>query len=129
MFNNSLNQVKLYGTTSAGGALTVTGTNITLGELVAVEWIDGTLTDGVDAVISVVRDNDASDVTVLTLTNANIDAWYYPQAPVHDNAGTAVTFDATNEIYTNQVVNGKLKMVISSGGATKVGGCIVYVRS
>ena len=129
MPNNTLNQVKLYGTTDSGGDLTVTSTNITLGCLVAVEWIDGTLTDGVDAVLSVVRDNDAPDVTLLTLTNSNVDAWYYPQTPAQDNVGADVTFDGTNEIYTQQVVNGKLKLVISSGGASKVGGAIVYVSA
>jgi len=129
MPNKGLNQIKLYGTTDSGGDLTVTSTNITLGCLVAVEWIDGDLADGVDAVLSVVRDNNAPDVTLLTLTNSNTDAWYYPQTPVQDNAGADVTFDGTNEIYTQQVVNGKLKLVISSGGNAKSGGAIVYVSA
>ena len=124
-----LEHIKLYGTTDASGALTVQSTVNVLGELVAVEWIDGTLADGVDAVLSCVRDNDAADVTLLTLTDANSDAWYYPYTPAQDNAGTAVTFDGTNEIYVRQAVNGQLKLVVSSGGDTKVGGCIVYVRT
>lgn len=124
-----LEQVKLYGTTAADGSLTVQSAVNVLGELVAVEWIDGDLADGVDSVLSCVRNDNAADVTLLTLTNANADAWYYPAAPVHDNAGAAVTFDGSNEIYTRQVVNGQLKLVVSSGGDTKSGGCIVYVRT
>ena len=123
-----LKEIKLYGTTTSGGDLTVQSTVNIMGELVAVEWIDGDLADGVDAVLSCVRNDNAADVTLLTLTDANSDAWYYPAAAVHDNVGTAVTFDGTNEIYTRQVVNGQLKLVVSSGGDTKSGGCIVYVK-
>lgn len=124
----SIEQVKLYGTTAADGSLTVQSNVNVLGSLVAVEWIDGDLADGVDAVLSCVRNDNAADVTLLTLTNANNDAWYYPLASAHDNAGAGITYDGTNEIYVNQVVNGQLKLVISSGGDTKSGGCIVYVK-
>lgn len=121
-----LRHIKLYGTTSNLGALTITAGVSAEGLLVAVEWIDGSFADGVDAVLSVDRDDDAVDVTLLTLTDANDDAWYYPQTPAQDNVGTDVTYDGTNEIYTRQVINGKLKLVVSSGGDTKSGGCIVY---
>ena len=121
-----IGQIKLYGTTDSGGDLTVTADIPVIGELAAVQWIDGDLADGVDAVLSMVQGDNAADTTLLTLTNANDDAWYYPQSPVTDNAGAAVTFDGTNEIYTQQVVNGYLKLVVSSGGDTKSGGCIVY---
>ena len=124
-----IQHIKLYGTTNSSGALTVTSTVRVEGLLQAVEWIDGTFADGVDAVLSVDRNDNAADVTLLTLTDANSDAMYYPQTPAQDNVGTAVTYDGTNEIYTRQIVNGLLKLVVSDGGDTKVGGCIVYVES
>lgn len=124
-----LRQIKLYGTTASDGSLTVTAEMPALGELYAVEWIDGTLADGVDAVLSCVRDNNAADVTLLTLTDANSDAWYQPRVPCHDAAGAAVTFDGTNEIYCKPLVNGYLKLVVADGGSAKAGGCIVYVES
>jgi hypothetical protein len=123
-----IRHIKLYGTTDSLGDLSVTADVKIEGLLHAVEWIDGALVDGVDAVISCVRDDNASDITLLELTNANADAWYYPQTPAQDNAGADVTYDGTNEIYTRQVVNGKLKMVVSDGGDTKAGGCIVYLE-
>ena len=115
--------VKLYGTTDASGDLTVTASHKITGLLHAVSWIDGTFADGVDAVISDDRDGDETDVTLLTLTNANDDAMYYPRVLFDDNAGVDV---ATQ--YTEQVINGKPKLVVSSGGASKVGGCVVYVE-
>ena len=119
--------IKLYGTTDAAGALTVTSTVKVLGCVEAVEWIDGTFDDGVDAVLSCVRDDDASDLTVLTLTDANVDKVYYPREQVHSNAGVALTLDGTRIAYTEPIVNGFLKLVVASGGNAKAGGCIVYV--
>lgn len=122
-----IRQVKLYGTTDSSGDLTVTSEMPIHGKLYAVEWIDGALVDGVDAVISVTNTDSGVDQTLLTLTNANNDAWYYPRYQVHDNAGAGVTYDGTNEIYNAQaVLHGYLKLVVSSGGDTKAGGCVVY---
>ena len=116
-----LDFVKLYGTTDSGGALTVTSDVIALGLLHEVEWIDGTFDNGVDAVISVVRDGDAADKTLVTLTNADNDASYLVRPEVSTIAGAAVT-----GVVDKTVINGKLKMVVASGGNAKTGGCIVY---
>jgi hypothetical protein len=74
-------------------------------------------------------DGAAADTTLLTLTDANDDAWYYPQTPAQDNTGADVTSDGTNEIYTQQIVDGRLKLAVTSGGNEKTGGCIVYIES
>lgn len=124
--------IKLYGAVNAAGAATLTSEIPVRGELYAVEWIDGTLVDGVDAVLSVVRDDNAADYTLLTLTNANSDAVYYPRKAAHDDAGAVVTFDGTNEIYTKPIINGYLKLAITNGSAGaggEVGGCIVYYEA
>ena len=118
--------VKLTGTTDSSGDATITANIATQARLLAVEWIDGDLADGVDAVLSVTNTSSGVDHTLLTLTNANSDAWYYPRVIANDNAGTAVTYDGTNEIYVKDVISGHLKLVISSGGDTKTGGCVVY---
>jgi hypothetical protein len=127
-----LRPIKLYGTTDGtdgtAGALSITFGHKVVGFLKAVQWIDGDLADGVDAVVSVVSDDDAADYTLLTLTNANDDAWYFPQTPAQDNAGADVTTDGTQEFYTDQIVNGKLKLVVADGGNVKSGGCIVFVE-
>ncbi len=119
-----IRHIKLYGTTDSAGALTVTATLPVEGLLHAVEWIVGGFAAGVDATLSIDRDDDASDVTLLTLTDANTDKVYYPLVLASDSSGAALT-----AIYQRMFVNGKLKLVIANGGATKSGGCIVYFEA
>lgn len=116
----ALRSMKLTGTTNTSGALTVLGTRAVFGWLYAVEWIDGTFDDGVDAVISCVDTPSGEANTLLTLTDANNDAWYYPRATEHSQTGTSSGGS------TFPLVNGTLKLVVSSGGNTKTGGCVVY---
>lgn len=114
-----MEKMRLYGTTNGSGALTVTGEKSINAALYAVQWIDGTFSDGVGAVISYTT-VDGDSFTLLTLTAANDDAIYYPRHATHNNAGTAQT---TLEI---PLVAGTPKLVVSSGGATKEGGCILW---
>ena len=120
-----LKRVKLYGTTAVGGALTVTAGVKVEGLLYAVEWIDGAFVDGVDAVLSVVRDDDAADYTLLTLTNADVDLVYYPRVIIHSEAGAALTGTSGGD-RAQPIINGFLKLVVADGGDAKAGGCIVY---
>ena len=115
----TIHEMKLTGTTDASGDLTVTG-QAAFGWLYAVEWIDGDLADGVDAVLSCTLTSSTVNNTLLTLTNANDDAWYYPRETVDDNAG------AEGSGVCNPVLNGVLQLVISSGGNAKTGGAVVY---
>ena len=124
----SLKEVRLTGTTSSGGALTINAPELAIGDLHAVEWIDGDLADGVDAVLSTQDTASGVAQTLLTLTNANVDKWYYPRATAHDLAGADAEYAATFDIREKPLVNGKLRLVIASGGNAKTGGCIVYIK-
>lgn len=119
--------VKLYGTTDGtdgtAGALTVTSNHKVVGFLKGIQWIDGDLADGVDAVISVDMDDDAPDLTLMTLTDANSDAWYYPKVTADDGTGKEIATE-----YVDLIVNGKPKLAITSGGNVKSGGCIIYIE-
>ena len=110
--------MRLNATTDGSGDATTNGGHSINGVLYAVQWIDGDFADGVDAVIST-QGADASG-TLLTLTDANDDDWYYVREPTHDNIGTA---DGDT---TLPVAVGTPRLVISSGGDTKTGGCILY---
>jgi hypothetical protein len=116
-----LHDMKLMGTTDGSGDLTVNGEVSIYGLLYAVEWVDGAFSDGVDAVLSVTRTASGVDQTLNTLANANDDGWYHPSRQGHDLAGALVT-----GVYELPVINGRLKLVVSSGGATVAGGCIVH---
>lgn len=86
----------------------------------AVEWVDGDLADGVDAVLSVAGTPSGVDQTLLTLTDADDDAWEYPRSETQDNTG------ANNGGLTRYLIVGKLKLVVSSGGASATGSMRVY---
>jgi hypothetical protein len=123
-----LEPVKLIGTTDGSGDATVTSESTYNGLLHSVQWIDGDLADGVDAVLSVVNTDAGVDFTLLTLTNANSDAMYHPRHQIDTEAGAGVTYDGTNEVYEMAPIVGKLKLVISAGGDTKTGGAVVYIK-
>ncbi len=119
--DRGIHRYDLTGTTNASGAVTVeVGTEKYPQLLMAVEWIDGDLIDGVGAVLSYTDNASGVDHTLLTLTAANDDAWYYPSVLEQNETGS----DRTTT--TKDIVQGTRKLVISSGGDTKTGGAWVY---
>lgn len=91
--------------------------------LYKVVWVDGTLDDGVDAVLSITNTQSGVDETILTLTDANSDKVYYPWVlPVKTDGSTAAS-----DFFIPQLVEGTLKLVVASGGNAKSGACIVYL--
>ena len=117
----SLRNTKLTLTTASNGAGTATAETAVFGYLEAVDWIDGSFSDGVDAVLSTTLTSSATDHTLLTLTNADNDAVYYPRRVVDTTAGAAAT-----GVYGRFLIDGYLKLSVTSGGDTKTGGCVVY---
>lgn len=120
--------VQLTGTTDESGDLTVNGDLPVMGVLYAVEWIDGSFDDGVDAVITVQNTPSGVAQTLLTLTDANDDKWYFPRVAVHSNAGADLTYDGTYVIPTMSIVVGTPRMVVAQGGDTKTGGCVLWIQ-
>lgn len=120
-------------TTATGGAYTSTDDATTVKSQIAadgpyllhaVEWVDGTLADGVDAVLSLINTPSGVDKTILTLTNADNDLWYYPWTLVSKNDGST----AATDFFAEQVVTGQLKLAVTNGGDAKTGKCLVYLR-
>lgn len=117
-----IRDIKLTVTTASNGSGSATTDVAVLGYLEAVDWIDGTFADGVDAVLSVTGTAGGTDHTLLTLTNADNDAVYYPRRVVDTTAGAAAT-----GVYGRFLVAGTLKLAVTNGGDTKTGGLVVYV--
>ena len=118
--------VRLIGTTAADGTATILSEASYNAQLASVQWVDGDFTDGVDAVLSVTSTDSAVDLTLLTLTNADNDAMYHPRHIVHSEAGAALTGTSGGD-RTMPTVVGRLKLAVTSGGASKTGGAIVYL--
>ena len=117
-----MKDIKLTLTTAADQSGSVTATQSVKGWLELVDWIDGDFTDGVDAVLSVTNTPSGTDHTLLTLTNADADAVYYPRRVVDTTAGAAAA-----GVYDRFYVAGNLKLAVTAGGAAKTGGCVVYI--
>jgi hypothetical protein len=115
-------------TTDGSGDGTATDTTPMFGYLYAVDLIDGSYDDGVDFTLQAIN-NPISGVTknLLVIANFNTDQTLYPRTLMHgDTDGAALTGTAGGD-RCMQIVNGTLKATIAQGGATKTGGCIVYI--
>lgn len=76
-------------------------------------------TDGVDFTIT----NETTGETIWTEANVNATKACYPRAPQHSNAGVAALYAAgglaVQELIA--IARSKIKIVVGSGGAAKVG--------
>jgi len=124
-----LTPIKLYGETASDGSLTLITATVVKGFLHSVSWIKGTFANGVDFVLSVPAYDHAPALTLLDVDNADTDKMYHPRAEVCGTDGAELTYDGTNSIVDKFPVNGKLSLVIASGGDSKSGGCIVYLET
>lgn len=111
-------------TTDGSGDGTTNDLDTITGELISAEWVKGTCDNGVDVTLSVQSTPGGVALTLLTLTDANANALYYPRVVVHGNTGTALTGTAGGDT-TRQMMIGRLRAVVGSGGATKTGTVVV----
>jgi len=120
---------KLTFTTNGSGAATAYSGALN-GTLYAIQWIDGDLADGVDATFTVTSADAGVDYALAVLTDANTDAIYYPRgAAALDTSGVAGTYDGTRPVIgVEPIVMGRVKCVVGSGGATKSGGAVLFIR-
>ena len=108
-----MDEIRLIGTTTAGGTTTIVAERAVYGYLARITWVDGDLVDGVDAILSLIQTPAGINETLWTFTDANDDAIYYP--------------GSSNATWPSQLLNGTLSLAITSGGATKTGGAIIYI--
>lgn len=57
-------------------------------------------------------------VTLLTLTNAATDGWFYPRVQVHSTAGAAATLDGTRAMLVPAPIDDFLKVTIAQANAS-----------
>lgn len=110
---------------TTGSAGSATGSGILVVppcELLAVYFDFKALPSTTDTVLKAIGGPDAADVTALTLTNVNTDAWYYPKVQNHDNAGAAITGD-----YSHPVIPNNLLVDIAQGDALSPAMTITFV--
>ena len=75
----------------------------------------------------VITDNETS-AAILTITSAAADGWYAPVVPTYGTDGTAALYAAGGTAVLSPLpIEGTVKVVVSSGGATKAGTLYLYV--
>ena len=118
-----LKEIKLSGTTDGSGDLTADATRPVLGRLYAIH-VDASNLDATGDVTISTQNHDAA-ATLLTLTNNNSTADYYPRELVHDDTGTALTGTSGGDRELPLMV-GVPRMVVAQGGASKAVSCILF---
>ncbi len=119
-----MKEITLSITTNGSGAATVNSTLAVLGKLYAIEYRPGTIDTG--ATVTVTCEGYASKPLLTKATAGTSDSWYYPRDLVHGVAdGAALTGTAGGD-RALPILNGKPRVVIASGGATKTGVLVVY---
>lgn len=91
------------------------------GLLYAVQCVDGDFADGVD--LTLTAEQGELSIALLTVANFNTDIIYYPR--VLENLNTDGSALTTHDC---PLVVGKVKAVVASGGATKSGSFILYIK-
>jgi len=118
-----LNFEKIAVTADTAGAGTTTGKKNFMGKLYGVKWLLGTASSGaVDVTVEVVNSDGAS--TLVTITNAAGNAFYYPRHLVHSEAAAALTGTAGGD-RAQPLVVGNVKVTVAQAGSG--GACAVVV--
>lgn len=110
-------------TTDAAGDVTAHSGAAVNGRLSEVVYTYGDADTGADVTIT----GRTTGKALLTITNAGTaDVTWRPRGVVHSlaetGAGTAVTYDGTNELYEPiAVVDEEIKVVVANGGNAKAG--------
>lgn len=99
-------------------------TNRVTGRILGIVYAKTDFANGVDFTITL----DTTGQAILTLTNQNSGAAFYPRVPVHDEAGAGATLDGTRAMRDCVVAaDDRVKIVVAQGGNTKTGTVSVIV--
>jgi hypothetical protein len=111
---NKIQRIRLTGTIDATGAA-IAYSNPIAGKVLAVQvnYPAGTCTVDIDT------DGEASSQKIVDLAAANTDVTYYPRAFAQKIDGTNLLYTTGEEVPTEFVVTGRLKLTIASGTDTQ----------
>ncbi len=101
--------------------------NVPFGRVLGIAYVkanSGGYSDGIDFVATV----EGTAEALMTGTNVNSSASYYPRVGVSSTAGAALTYDGTHPVVEPVAVcNDRVKIVVASGGSVKTGTFYVLI--
>jgi hypothetical protein len=119
-----MKKVYVKATTAADGSASVTSTTWTIGKLYALAYLPGTIDTG--ATITVTCEGPQSKALLTKASAGTSNVTFYPrdlQNAVAD--GAALTGTAGGD-RTAPILDGKIKLVVASGGNVLTGAIIAY---
>lgn len=97
----------------SAGSATATGlTGVVSGEIMAIHLNYTSQPATTDVTIATAA---VPVQTLLTRTDANTDAWFYPRVGVQDNTGAALSFDTTEPVPDRYPVDDHVRITIAQG--------------
>ena len=105
-------QIKVSGAGSAGSTSGSAVEPVPFSTLYAIYFDFTSAPSTMDTTVKSPGNGDLPSVTILTLTNVNSDAWYYPRRNLEDNVGAAEA-DAWGEYF----VSGSISIDIAQADA------------
>lgn len=104
--------------TAADGTATVYGTKCS-GKIHSIQYVKGDFADGVDFTITA----EATGEAILTKSDVNASAVFYPRAATHTQAGAAALYATGGTAVQDKIAmgNDRVKIVVAQGGNAKSG--------
>lgn len=109
-------------TTGSNGSATgsATSTQVINGLLVAVYVDYTTQPSTTDVTIATLGKGPAPAQTLLTVTDSNTDAWYYPRAALHSTAGAALLYASGGTAVTGYLpIDDHVTVSVAQGDSAK----------
>lgn len=109
---------------ATAGHSTSTVQSAILGRLAAIAYLPGTTDTG--ATVTVTCVGNVTQTLLVKATAGTSNVMFYPRVVVNGNTDGAALTGTSGGDRVAQVLEGQIKVVIASGGATKTGSLIVY---
>jgi len=113
-------------TDSSGDATSYVGDGVLHGNIHAIRYVKDDFADGVDVAIT----GNTSGIAILSVTNMNATATYFPRYATCDETGVASLYAGSGEPVEDRIpiANELIKIVVSSGGDKKSGTFHIWVE-
>lgn len=119
-----MRRYKVAITTAADGSATAY-TPRAAGKIHSIQYLKTDFADGVDFTIT----TEATGESVISKSDVNASAVFYPRAPTHSQTGTPLLYAADGAAVADKIAlaSDRLKIVVAQGGNAKSGAVHVLV--
>lgn len=121
-----MKKVYLKVTTAADGTGSATGANWVMGQLVAIDYLPGTIDTG--ATVTVTCEGPLAKALLTKASAGTSNLTFYPRDLLHKVEDGAALTGTTGGDRTMPILDGKIKFAVASGGNGGIGAIIAYYQ-